>query len=484
MNKKMRAVTLMLAAMMAMSAMVGCSGGKEQTDGAKSGDTVNLTWWAIGNEPKDLKIVNEAINEYTKEKLNVTVDMKYVSWGEYGEKLSKIVQSGENYDIAFGAGISNYTDLANKGYFADLTDLLPTVTPDLHKFMPEDLWKGVTVNEEIFGVPAYKDSSQSQYWVWDKELVDRLGIDVSTMKTLPELEPALKKIKEDDPSKYPLILQGQEGVNGFMAAVNSYDELLDKPYVGVKYDDASATVVSMWDQADVMDNLKILHKWFNEGLINPDAATLTEYPKYRPLGSDQGYPHAEIDWARTRQYPVVANQYFGPAYSTKTIQGSFLVVSAGSKHIEESMKLIELVNTDMEFRNLLAFGIEGTHYNKTGDTTIEVLNDGYQVPAYSQGTFFNMYTVDPAPATKWADLEAQQATAFSSPALGFTFNTQKVQNQVAACANIQEKYKGSLTTGSVDPEKVVPQMMAELNKAGYQDIIIEAQTQLDAYLGK
>ena len=103
----------------------------------------------IGGEPKEISAVTDKLNEYTKEKLNVTVDIKYANWGDYGDKLSKIVQSGESYDMAFGAGINNYQDLASKGYFADLSQILPTAAPTLWDFTPEELWKGRTINNQV-----------------------------------------------------------------------------------------------------------------------------------------------------------------------------------------------------------------------------------------------------------------------------------------------------------------------------------------------
>lgn len=501
----MRVTALLLVGLMSLSTLVGCGGStKESSEDAtskqeetsstestkkeenkdtaqskESGEAVNLVWWTIGNEPKDLKLVNDAINEYTKEKLNVTVTYKYASWGDYGKKLSNIVQSGEEYDIAFGSSIGGYGELANKGYFAALDDLLPTVTPALYEFIPEELWRGVTANNQIFGVPAFKDSAQAQYWVWDKELAEKLGIDITKINTLEDLEPALRKIKENDPTKYPLIIQGSEGINGFMGPINNFDLL--GTGVGVKYDDASATVVIPWEDPGVMKNLKTLHKWFNEGLINPDAATITELPKYRAVYAAQGFPHA---WENATDYPRAAYHFFGPAYSTGTIQGSFLAISAGSKHIEESLKLIELVNTDAYLRNLIAYGVEGTHYEKVSDNSIKKISDGYEVPAYSQGTFFNMYTVSPAPETMWLDLQEQQKEAFASPALGFVLDTQPIQNQIAACSNIITKYEPSLMTGSINPEEAIPKMMEELNSAGIQDILKETQAQLNAYLGK
>lgn len=485
MNKKMKVLALVLIGVLSLSSLTGCGKGVDdvsKTEKVENQEPVELVWWLIGSEPKDLKMVNDKINEYTKEKLNVTLEMRYASWGDYGTKLNKIIQSGENYDIAFGSSINGYADFANKGYFADLTEVIPEKAPLLDEFIDDNLWKAMTINNQVFGVPTFKDSAQSQYWAWDKELVEKLDIDIEKIQTLEDLEPALIKIKEDNPSGYPLILAGSEGVNGFFPAINNLD--LFSTQLGIKFDDPTARVISAWEDEELVENLRTIHKWFEKGLINPDAATMTELPKYRPVFSAQGYPHADADWSKTSGYPVISKMFFGPAYSTGTIQGSFQVISAGSKHIEEAVKVLELFNTDAYARNLLAFGIEDVHYKKTGENTIEVLNDAYQVPAYSQATFFNMYAIDPAPANKWTDLEKHMEKAFASPVLGFTFNSQPVQNEVAACSNIQEKYMASLMTGSVDPDETLPKLLDELNNAGYQDIKAELQKQIDEYLAQ
>ena len=454
--------------------LAGCSTKNASTTG-NSEEPVNLVWWTIGNEPKDYQLVSEEINKYTLEKLNVNLEIKYASWGEYSSKLSKIVQSGEPFDIAFTSAIEGYQDLLNKGYFMDLTEVLPTTTPDLYNFIPEDLWAGVTVDGKILGIPTYKDSAQAQYWVWDKAIVEELGIDYENIQTLEQLEPALQKIKEARPNEYPLVINGNEGINGFMSAINQYDEVLVKPAIGISYTDESATVVGLWEQERVLENLRIIRSWFEKGYINPDAATLLELPKHRILSSAQSF---EGGWKDTE----VGHKYFGPAYSTRTIQGSFLSISAGSKNPDAALKVIELVNTDEYFRNLIAFGIEGTHYEKTGENTIKKISDGYEVPAYSQGTFFNMYVQDPNPADQWEKLKELQEEAFSSPVLGFTFNSSNVQNQVSACANIENKYASSLITGAANPDEVLPKLIEELNAAGYQDIIEEAQRQVDEFL--
>ncbi len=479
-----KSLALAITGSLLVGSLVGCTSKTDTstTDNkteankeASSDEPVDLIWWTIGNEPKDYQLVSEEINKYTREKLNVNLQIKYASWGEYNTKMSKIVQSGEPFDIAFTSGIENYQDLLNKGYFMDLTELLPTVTPALYDFVPEDLWTGVTIDGKILGVPAYKDSAQAQYWIWDKATVEELGIDYENIETLQDLEPVLQKMKEAKPNEYPLILNANEGINGFHAAINGYDEIVVKPAIGISYFDDTAKVVGIWEQENVLENLRILHSWFNKGYINPDAATLLELPKTRVLSAAQSF---EGGWKDTE----IGHKFFGPAYSTRTIQGSFLSISAGCKNPEAALKVIELVNTDEYFRNLLAFGIEGVHYEKTGDNTIKKLNDKYEAPAYTQGTFFNMYVQEPNPADQWQKLQELQETAFASPVLGFTFDSSSVQNQISACANIEAKYNSSLITGSANPDEVLPQMIEELNAAGYQDIIAEAQRQVDEFL--
>lgn len=485
MKKAVKILSVGLACAIVASAFGGCqssTGTASKANETKQESTPQLVWWMIGSEPKDLSKVNAKVNDYIKGKVGATVQFKYANWGDYSKKLTTVIQSGEKYDIAFGTGISNYIDMARKNYFADLSKPLKNSATKLYQYVPSQLWKAMTLNDKIFGVPAFKDSSTSMYWVWDKNIVSKLNIDYKNIKSVQDLEPALAALKKNDSSKYPLDFSSDGlGQNGLL---HNYDLILNEPNLCVRYDDTSAKVVDGFSQPDVMKDLVTLHDYMKKGYINPDAATKNETSKYQALYCAQGYTGADADWTTAKGYNEVSNQFSGPYYSTSSIQGSFLVVSASSPNIDKSVKLIELVNTDKTLRNLLAFGIEGENYKKTGDNTIKILNDGYQTATYSQGTFFDMYVVDPAPSNKWDLVRKQNDGAKSSPILGFNFDSTKVSPQVAACTTVFEKYYHNIMTGSVDPTVEVPKMEKELNNAGYQDILKEAQTQVNAFLKK
>ena len=66
--------------------------------------------------------------------------------------------------------------------------------------------------------------------------------------------------------------------------------------------------------------------------------------------------------------------------------------------------------------------------------------------------------------------------------LGFTFDTTSVYDQLANCGEIWLRYKSEVMTGVQDPAVCVPQIKEELMAAGFQDILDEAQKQIDEFM--
>ena len=85
---------------------------------------------------------------------------------------------------------------------------------------------------------------------------------------------------------------------------------------------------------------------------------------------------------------------------------------------------------------------------------------------------------------KWEKLRAFCDSAYVSPALGFTFDSSKVVNEITACNNVIAKYEVGLRWGMLNPEETLPKFNEELYSAGLQTIMDEKQAQLDAFLGK
>ncbi|GIO60126.1 MULTISPECIES: ABC transporter substrate-binding protein [Paenibacillus] len=496
MKRSFRFISTLCLLTLLATALAACGGSKPAStaDGSQTTtepsketstttkDVPTLVWWTIGGQvPSNFSKAVDAMNAYTAEKIGVKVDIKVASWGEWDTKMNTIVNTGEPFDIMF-TNSGKYSKQVAMGAFADITDLVQSETPDLYKLIPQNVWDGTKIGGKYYSVPTYKDSALTQYWVFDDKYVQKYNIDINNIKTLQDLDKPLHDMKAGEgKSFYPLPMTQGEGLNGFF---NDYDDLtLGFPPIGVKADDASRKVVSVLEQPDVMANLKLLHQWYQDGIINPDAPTKTEADKGRPFFAAQAFPGAEISWQindNVQKYDMV--QHYGPIYTTSTIQGSLNAISANSKYQKEALKYLELVNTDPKLRNMLAFGELGVDYkNVDGEKVIERTTDTWPLAAYTQGTFFNLAVTKGAPEDQWEQVKKLNEAASSSTILGFALDISNLQTEVANCQAVWDKYKYELITGASDPEKMVPKITAELKSAGMDTIMKAAQEQIDNY---
>lgn len=493
-----RAASAGMAVVLAAGMISGCqtktanTGGTAQSDAAAgntgaaghkdTGDIPTLVYWTIGGTvPSDFQQDIDTINDYLAEKIHVKLDLKIAGYGDYDQKMNTIINSGEPFDMMF-VNNTNYGRFVKMGAFADITDKLQSEAPDLYHLLPEQLWKGVMIDGKVYSVPSYKDSSMTQFWNFDDQYVQKYNIDTSGIKTLQDLDKPFRDMKKGEGKGfYPLQLsQGGSPFSGFF---NEYDGLTAGLYpLGVKVDDKSRTVVNTIEQPDIMANLKLLHQWYMDGIINPDANVLTEPQKKLPFVSAQGWPSAIATWQTlngVKKYD--AFKVSGPLYSTETIQGSMNAISSNSKHKDECLKFLQLVNTDSKLRDMLAYGVPDKTFQYVGDGVVKKLTDTWPLAAYTQGTFFNMSVTEDADPKQWDEVKAQNEEAESSIMLGFSLDLTNIQNEMSGCLAVWNKYRYDLLTGASDPETVVPKLNAELKSAGFDTIVSEAQKQINEF---
>lgn len=495
-NKLKRGIALALAALMSIGTLTACGDEAAGTGGkvAKSDEIVELTWYQIGDTQKDAGVVLDQVNEYTTEKIGVKLNIVNVAWGDYNQKLQVIINTGDKWDLCFTSSWANdYLQNVQKGAFLQLDDMLQGENKAMYDLIDARFWKAAKVNGGIYGIPNEKEIGSCPMWVFNKEYVDKYNIPYQDIRTLEDLEPWLKLIKENEPNVVPFYLTKDYSAPTYM------DKIQDP--IGIEYDDDTLTVKNVFETDKMKNTLATMRKYYLAGYINKDAATAFDDKSIkRFVTKGDGQPYAELIWGKDLGYEVVATEIMETKITNASARGSLTAINENSEHPEKAMELLNLINTDEYLRNLLNYGIEGVHFDKVPVSEDEMkavegkpyvlpnkikliasAQKDYSVPYWVQGGLFNTYVLDNEPADKWATFKEFNDESIEAPSFGFDFNLEPVSTQVAGFRNVLDEFGRSLYTGSVDPEEYLPKLQEKLNATGVQEVIAEMQKQIDEW---
>lgn len=436
-----------------------------------------------GGMPKNYASWKEKADKYLEEKIGVHIDVEVISWGDWDRRRNVIASANEPFDILF-ANLNTYDVDVTTGLFLDITDMLEKPEfKQLKDLIPEKYWQGVKINGRIYAVPTYKDSSVTQYFIMDKKIVDKYNVDIASKHELYDFDSDFYKITKD--TGQPIYIFSMQGADEIFLPYDRFG--LPFNVLGVRYDDKDMKVVNILETPEIMKDLEYLHKWYKDGIINKDAPTASENPKYRPFFIAQGWPlAAKTAWGPGNGGEVEISKYRETILSNGTVRGSLNGISASSDHPEKALELLQLINTDSKFRDMMAYGEEGVNFDyvqKFGETRVKK-GEGYTdwtMATYTQGQFFNLTITDEVEENQWDEVKKLNEEAKASVLLGFSFNPEPVQDEIANVLAVYNKYKSELLAGVHEPHAKVKQIIEEMNKAGLNKIIEESQKQIDEF---
>ncbi|WP_435171274.1 ABC transporter substrate-binding protein [Paenibacillus glycanilyticus] len=466
------------------------SGGDEQASQLKP---YKLTMFYPGTPQPDEAKVEEKMNEILTKKINATIDIQTIDWGAWNDKMNLMFATGEPADVIFTASWNGHAQNAKKGAFLELDELLNKYGKEILATENPKFLEGARIDGKLYAIPTNKEIGTSRGVVVRKDIAEKYNMNFSNVKTIADLEPFLKTVKEKEPGMTPLF-ESQTATIPTFASVR--DALGDATIPGVISATGTDTkVYNYYETPEALDTFKVMRSFFTQGYINKDAATSKQsasdvakagkifmWPEALKPGKDKeleatvGYPLQQIELT--------------PAYiTTGETTNSMLGISKTSKDPERAMMLINLLHSDKELLNLLDFGIEGVHYEKVSDNVIKLpagtdpskrtYNPG---SAWMFGDQFLNYLWDNEDPTKWDKFKEFNNSAIASPGLGFVFDFEPVKSEVAVQNNIGPEFLAALEVGAVDPEEVLPKFIEKMKAGGLDKIIAEKQKQLDAFL--
>jgi putative aldouronate transport system substrate-binding protein len=458
-----------------------------------------LIYYFPGSPQTDVATVQEALSDYLAERIGARIELRAIDWGAFDSQIGLINAAGEEYDLAFTAPwINNYFTNVSEEYLLPLDDLIAEYAPGLWASMTPETWEAARVagsiyaaiNQQIFVKPFGPYIRQ--------DVLDAIGMsdEFNSLTSFEDLDPLLEAVQayvDEDPT-LEYVTYGLSGLS--IPEIWGYDP--QDFFLAVRTDDETAQVV-IWPETDEYSRAaEMIHRYYEAGYAPTDVSNWAEADAAWQAGQyavrlvdivkPGGNAEVEARWG----VPVYSHAIAEPVLTTGGVIATLTGVSSTSQHPELAVQFLDLVNTDPVFYNLLAKGLEGTHWEWAAqdDLLIQPANGaasfgdtGYNPNTdWMFGNVFNAFYSDPTQVGAWPETAELNRNARPSPLLGFTFDRSAVETEIASISAVSAEYADPVNQGIVDPAAGIPALTEALRAAGIEAVRDEMQRQVDAWL--
>lgn len=479
--KKIKKLTALILAGVMMTGLASC-GGEKQTD-----EMPTLKWYMQGEAPADLASVMEKANEILVPEIGAKLEMVYIDSAAYTERMNMNMASGEAYDLCFVGYVNPFLNAVENGGLLAIDKYLADCK-ELKESLPDFVFEAGKYGGETYAIPNYQIMSECTALYIYKDLADEYGLNTDEIKTLYDIEPFLEWVKKTHPDIYPFQSGGGGGLNGCVDP-KECSLTTTATGVGVKYEEdggLKAYFELEGEKAD--DEAKLMSDWYQKGYIRQDISMVTDQTADEKAGKYACWratwkPGAEQEYEAVRGREVVSVRISNGTLSSNLARQTMIGVGANTKNPEKAVKFIQEINTNKDLYNLIAFGIEGKHFDFDENNRVVYRPDSGYEPGMTWrfGCQFNAYLLPGQADDTWEVTKEFNESSFVSPLSGFAFNADKVKTEIAQISQIYSKYPARKT--GVEPvDSYWDKMKQEIMDAGVDRVIEEAQRQLDEFV--
>lgn len=453
------------------------------------------------NDPSGIDRVAEEVNKITQEKLNITVDLNTCQLSEYRTALPLMIAGGETLDLfnLLNGPVSFPTLMAN-GSLMDISEYLPVYAPDAYELV-KDTIGAYTVDGGIYAVTNYRNFNSNQYALARKDTLEELGLidQFYAMTSWSDWE-AICEIVAEKTDLYPMggskVILWNAGTSCIWGSdsfeFTPYDTLSDATNL-LRVENSDPTVKYIYEQEDTIWTLKMVKEWYEKGWVYPETyissenaqvllkngVTFANFTKSEIGAAENWSSRAGVDMLATliSDEPILV--------TTGQIQMGSMVVPITAQEPEAAVRFINELYTNPDLLNLLAWGVEGEHYEINADGEAAYPNGNstvaYHNMDYTMGNFFLYLPWDGNGADYRVKCLEENEKAVNSDYLGFNLDAEEFDVLVSQLVNIYEEYGPTLNSGLYSDEALA-EMNAKMEQSGLREYVDGVQKQLDAWL--
>lgn len=328
-----------------VAALPGCGGFSTGGDEAAAGpDTLRFTLWGSDQEVAAFKSLADAF----KQRENVTVQINNIPFGEVRQNVDAGLQSGRAPDL-FRVTYNDLGVYGSQGALLELDQYLPAGYQDA--FTPA-LWRAVTVNDKVIGVPHHTDTTMILY---NKDAMSAAGVtnipaSPDDAWTQEEFLDVARRIKGKAGTKYAF------GVNWQQAGAYRWLNWVFQNGGRLLTPDLTAPAI---DSDAGREALRLTQSFFTQGLVPPATSTKGQYV-------DEIFPSKTIamvfagDFLLSGLESTVKGFEYGATFlpvgerAAADLGGNAVVATKDTKNAEAAAKFLQFLTDEQNMADFCA----------------------------------------------------------------------------------------------------------------------------------
>lgn len=488
------------------SALVtSCSNNSKLPATQSSLKKVEIEFYMLGDEPRDMPIIEEQINKLTTEDLNCNVNFNYTTWSDYMQRYNLLLSSGQPIDLIFTSEWLNYKQYAQKGAFLELDNLLPLYAPKLFNFISKDYWDAVKINGHIYTIPSTWREYANEGFLYREDLRKKYKLPIPN--SLENIEEYLEGIRQFEPERILMSeLVIDNGFGPFFSAISvlniKYNWVeLNMPYGFTADYDTPGKLHSYWESPEFIEDMKMFKRWADKGFWSKSVLT-NNYGMHTAFINDYSIAIMSgvnpVKYNRTAsllksKYPDIEVGYYPYCRSTGLVKPvhpihNGFAIPINAKNPEKALMFYEKLVLDTEYNHLTQYGIKGKHYNIDDEGYYEMIGDlnsnGFTKEAMNGWAWRNPETMLFDRHFKEIKKLFKEFDEYAQPDIFFSFieDYTPYQAERAALYQVQSQYLVPIQAGLVDDvEEAIKEFLEKAYSAGLGVIHKEYERQWTAY---
>lgn len=472
---KFKIITLLVV--LALIAGVSTVSANGNNEAGKEGKLVTLKIMVPGDRPADFdEVIAEAEARMAQDGLNYKINMVFIPWADLGSKTQVTLAAGEQVDLIFDAPWVHMNQMVSEGYYEPLEDLINEFGPNLKKVRPELMWNANKFNDLIMGVPLGSYHKSARTYHYRSDIARELGF--GKIESYDEYVEFLYAVKAQKPGMIPLSTEPNNVNHSYADMLIQYDydlgiistEVIPQSIV-LYYQNNDGKVYNLLDKMpeEVWSYILEARKMFEDGIMNPDLMAGYTHDDLFRNGKVASIVRSDLrldveglkiiqDAIPGADFDYYAPYSFEPKDNISDFkQWNFLCIPTISKQKEDAVKFLNWANGSQANYDLLAYGIEGKHWEAVGEREYKTLEPYPWFPyAWLWNPVQDRTDASLPERDKFAKKFNSEANNFTDHYYtGFTFDGSSVQNEMAVYNNLATEFL-MIMNGLVDPETAWP----------------------------